>query len=150
MHMVPDQIQHEVHIAAPVERVWRLLTEPEHVAVWFAFDGAEIDLRPGGAVVYRWKEHGEYHGVVERVEPPHRYSLRQAQVPGERPREGNATLVEFTLTPRDGGTQVRVVERGFRHLDMSPDEQAAHARDNLPGWTGGFAGLVEYAQRALI
>jgi uncharacterized protein YndB with AHSA1/START domain len=97
MHMVLDQIQHEVHSAAPVERVWRLLTEPEHV----------------------------------------------------RPREGNSTLVEFTLTPQDGGTRVRVVERGFRALDMSPDEQAAHARDNLPGWTGGFAGLVEHAQRAV-
>lgn len=147
--MVPDQIEHQIHIAAPVERVWELLTEPEHVQVWFAFGGAEIDLRPGGAVVYRWKEHGEYHGVVERVEPPHLYSLRHAQVPGERPRQGNSTFVEYTLTAQDGGTRVRVVERGFRELDMSPDEQAAHARGNMQGWTGGFAGLLEHVQQVL-
>ena len=47
--MVPDQIERETVIAAPVERVWALLTEAEHLGRWFGDAGAEIDLRPGGA-----------------------------------------------------------------------------------------------------
>jgi uncharacterized protein YndB with AHSA1/START domain len=144
--MVPDHIQHDVDIDAPVERVWQLLTEAEHVQVWYAFDGAEIDLRPGGAVVYRWKEHGEFHGVVERVEPPHVYVVRHAQVPGVRPQPGNSTLVEYTLTARDNGTHVRVVERGFRDLAVPVEEQAASAQINLQGWTGGLALLHDHAR----
>jgi uncharacterized protein YndB with AHSA1/START domain len=146
--MVPDHIEHEVVIDAPVERVWAVLTEPDHVQIWYAFDGVEIDLRPGGAVVYRWREHGVYHGVVERVEPPHFYSLRHSHVADAAPGAGNSTLVEYTLTARDGGgTHLRVVERGFRALDMSPEEQAAHARDNMDGWTGGFGLLRDHARQ---
>ena len=144
--MVPDHIQHEVEIDAPVERVWQLLTQPEHVQVWYAFDGAEIDLRPGGAVVYRWKEHGEFHGVVERVEPPHVYAVRHAHVPGAHPEPGNSTLVEYTLTARDDRTHVLVVERGFRNLAVPAEEQAASARLNLQGWTGGFDLLRDHAR----
>jgi transketolase C-terminal domain/subunit len=61
------QIERETVIAAPVERVWALLTEAEHVGRWFCDDGAEIDLRPGGAMVLRWTEHGTTHARVVDV-----------------------------------------------------------------------------------
>src|SRR5215217_292439 len=114
--MVPVQIERDIFIAAPVERVWVILTEPEHFRAWFAFDGAEIDLRPGGGMVMNWKEHGRFLAVVERVEPPHRFSFRGSRLPEDEPREGNATIVEFTLTPSGDGTLLRVVESGFRDL----------------------------------
>ena len=44
--MVADRIEREITIAAPIERVWSILTEAEHIHGWFA--DAEIDLRPGG------------------------------------------------------------------------------------------------------
>ena len=56
--MSTDQIEREVTIEAPVERVWALITEPEHVGTWFGDAGAEIDLRPGGDIEFRWHEHG--------------------------------------------------------------------------------------------
>jgi uncharacterized protein YndB with AHSA1/START domain len=40
-----DRIEREIAIAAPIERVWELVTEPEHVGRWFGDAGAEIDLR---------------------------------------------------------------------------------------------------------
>jgi uncharacterized protein YndB with AHSA1/START domain len=52
-HMVPDQIERETVINAPVERVWELITEAEHLGRWFGDAGAEIDLRPGGAMILR-------------------------------------------------------------------------------------------------
>ena len=54
--MVRDQIEHDVDIDAPVERVWAVITEPEHVRAWYAFDGAEIDggLTLGGKTGLRF------------------------------------------------------------------------------------------------
>ena len=48
--MQKDRIEQEIVIAAPIERVWAVLTEPAHVGRWFGQGGpAEIDLRPGGS-----------------------------------------------------------------------------------------------------
>jgi uncharacterized protein YndB with AHSA1/START domain len=143
---VPEQIAHEVLIEAPVERVWAMLTEAEHVRRWFAFDGAAIDLRPGGEIIMHWKEHGTYYARVERVEPPRRFAYRGSHRPDEQPRDDNATLVEFTLEPHGSGTLLRVVESGFRALDLTETEQAALAAGNVQGWSGGFAALQEYAR----
>ena len=33
--MKPDRIERDIVIAAPIERVWKVLTAPEHVGVWF-------------------------------------------------------------------------------------------------------------------
>ncbi len=38
--MVTDSIEREVAIAAPVDRVWALLTQAEHLALWFGDAGA--------------------------------------------------------------------------------------------------------------
>ena len=65
-----DRIERDVLIAAPVERVWELITSAEHLGRWFGDAGAEIDLRPGGPLSLRWREYGTVHGRVEAVEPP--------------------------------------------------------------------------------
>lgn len=145
--MVPEQIEQEVIIDAPLERVWAIITEAEHIRQWFAFDGAEIDLRPGGTLVMRWQEHGTFPARIEAVEPPRRFSYRWAHVSGDEPSEGNSTLVEFTLSPAGAGTRLRVVESGFRDLHLTEAEQAGWVADNVQGWAGGLAALQEYVAR---
>src|SRR3954462_2744470 len=111
--MLPDQIERETVINAPVERVWNLITEAEHLGRWFGDAGAEIDLRPGGAMALRWAEHGTQRGRVVDVEPCSRFSYRWAPFRdpgGEEPEEGNSTLVEFTLHREGDVTRLRVVE----------------------------------------
>ena len=63
--MTPDRIEREIFIAAPVERVWEVLTEPEHIAVWFGPGTPSVDLRPGGFMVL---EQGEYGSFPTRIE----------------------------------------------------------------------------------
>ena len=145
--MVPNEVEREIAAAAPIERVWAILTEPEHFRAWFAFDGAEIDLRPGGKMVMNWKEHGRFLAVVERVEPPRLFSFRGLPLPEDEPREGNATIVEFTLTPSGDGTLLRVVESGFRDLQIPEDERAATVADNVQGWIGALSELTAYLER---
>ena len=141
--MVPDRIEREIVIDAPVEAVWAIVTEPEHVGAWFS-DSAEIDLRPGGDVVLTWEEHGSVRARVERAEPPHRFSFRWARPVGAEPEKGNSTLVELTLSAEGEGTRLHVVESGFRELDWSEDEKATYAEGNSEGWDHELGELLEY------
>jgi uncharacterized protein YndB with AHSA1/START domain len=142
--MVPERIEREVLVEAPVDVVWAVVTEPSHVASWFG-ESAEIDLRPGGAALFTWEKHGSAHARVERVEPPHVFSFRWARPLGAEPREGNSTLVEFTLAPEGEGTRLRVVESGFPALEGTEEEKTTYADGNTEGWAHELAELQAYA-----
>ena len=117
--MPADRIERETFIEAPMERVWEVVTEAEHVGRWFGDSGAEIDLRPGGAMTLTWREHGTANAVVEAVEAPSRFAFRWALEASEEVRPGRSTFVEFTLAPERDGTRLRVVESGFESLETS-------------------------------
>ena len=77
--MKPDRIEREIVIAAPIDRVWQVVTAPEHVGVWFGQgQPAKIDLRPGGTMVLDHGEHGVFPTRIVTVEEPHRFSYRWA------------------------------------------------------------------------
>src|SRR5260370_14773895 len=102
-------IDREVLIEAPVEVVWRTITEPDQMSQWFA-DRVELVVEPGA---HGYMEFGDQGGpvVVEIVDPPTRFSFRWNHPHGEEPVAGNSMLVEFTLTPEgDERTRLRVVE----------------------------------------
>lgn len=142
--MIPEQIEREVMIAAPIERVWAVVTQPEHVGTWFGDAGAEIDLRPGGAITIRWKDYGTGYGIVERVEPPHVFAWRGALIGHTEVRPDNSTVVEFTLTAEGGGTRLRVVESGFHTLAVPADEAMKQAEGNVEGWRIKMDELAAY------
>ena len=145
--MVPDRIERDILIAAPVERVWAVITEPEHLQRWWADAGAEVELRPGGAYVLREREWGEALGRLEVVEPPHRLAYRWAahHARDTEPAEGTSTRVEFTLEPEAGGTRLRVVETGFAALATSEENARRNHEDNVGGWREVLRMLDEYA-----
>ena len=148
--MVPDHIERETVIDAPVERVWELITQAEHLGRWFGDAGAEIDLRPGGAMALRWTEHGTTRGRVVAVEPHTRFSYRWAPFKdpsGDEPGEGNSTLVEFTLQPEGDGTRLRVVESGFASLATSDARRQQNLKDNTEGWEFETGELRSYAEK---
>jgi uncharacterized protein YndB with AHSA1/START domain len=144
-----DRLEREVLIDAPIERVWALITESEHFGSWFADSGAEIDLRPGGAMKLSWEEHGTVLARVERVEPPNLFAYRWANATDTEPSEGHSTLVEFSLAPEEDGTRVRVVESGFAGLDTSDAERRRQLDDNTEGWAIELGDLTEYATKSV-
>ncbi len=144
--MLQDLIEREVLIEASRERVWAVLTDPTHIAGWFG-DKAEMDLRPGGRAAFGWSEHGTFHAVVQRAEPPGFLSYRWARDVDTEPAEGNSTLVEFSLTEIFAGTLLRVVETGFASLHASEAEQDKAVQENTEGWQSELAELKEYAER---
>jgi uncharacterized protein YndB with AHSA1/START domain len=143
--MVPESIEREVLIEAPVELVWSIVTEPEHVGRWLS-ESVEIDLRPGGAALFTWDEYGAVRGRVERVEPPHVFAFSWVPEPAKSQEvvEGNSTLVEFRLSAEGESTRLRVVESGFRRLDGSEEANAMCAESHLGGWSRELSHLLEY------
>jgi uncharacterized protein YndB with AHSA1/START domain len=131
------QIDREVLIAAPAEVVWRTVTEPAQISLWFA-ERVELDLRPGGrGVLVFERETGETVAplVVDRVEPPRLFSFRWGHAEGEEPTPANSCLVEFTLVPVDEGhTRLRVSETGLEQTGWDEEKKAGYAEDHRRGW----------------
>jgi uncharacterized protein YndB with AHSA1/START domain len=144
--MVPERIEREILIEAPLAVVWAVVTEPEHVGGWFS-DSAEIDLRPGGEAELTWEKHGTVRASVEKVEPPHSFSFRWARPNGAEPHKGNSTLVEFSLSAEGEHTRLLVVESGFAELEWSEEEKATYAEGNVRGWKAELGELQEYVAK---
>src|SRR3712207_5812921 len=148
--MVRDRIERETVIDAPAERVWALITEAEHLGRWFGDAGAEIDLRPGGALLLRWHSGDTVHGRVEAVEPPDRFSYRWVLTgePQAEPTPANSTLTEFTLAAEGDGTRIAVVESVFAGLDVDAAERAELLASHTTGWTSELGELADHARGA--
>ena len=147
--MTPDRIEREVQIAAPIERVWAVLTEPALVGIWFG-QGVpiEIDLRVGGVMVLDFGGDKVFPTLIVGVQAPRYFAYRWASpYPGEQATQENSTLVEFTLTPEGDGTRLALCESGFAAL-VVPAEQEYHAsyQSHSDGWTAKLAELVGTAQ----
>ena len=95
--MADFTIEREVVIEAPVEVVWRTITEPDQISQWFA-DREEPEAKPGARGYLGFGDQGGPI-VVEAVDPPTRFSFRWNHPAGEEPVAGNSMLVEFTLEP---------------------------------------------------
>src|SRR5260370_24469890 len=121
--VIPNAIEKEVVIEAPLEVVWRVVTDPEQIRQWFA-DEAEVKLRVGGSGRLRSKSGDSYELQVEALQPPRRFPFRWLQPEGAPARADNSMLVEFTLEPEAGGTRLRVVESGFDTVNWSDAEKA--------------------------
>ena len=133
--MAGFEIEKEVVIDAPMEVVWRTITEPDQISQWFA-DRVELVLEPGGDGAMYFGDGGEGGPlVVEAVEPPTRFSYRWNHPAGETPVDGNSVLVEFMLVPEgDDRTRLRVVESGLEELSWPDTDKEHYAGEHNNGW----------------
>jgi uncharacterized protein YndB with AHSA1/START domain len=148
--VVTDSIEREVLIDAPIETVWSIVTEPEQITRWFA-DHAEVDLRPGGELVFRFASGIAGKGMVEQVERPRLFSFRWVSPEPERDMaaaQGHFTTVEFRLAEQGEGTLLRVVESGFASLEGTDEQNAALAERHTGGWGTFLDRLAELAASA--
>lgn len=122
-----EPITREVTVDAAIDAVWDALTDPLELASWFGAE-AEIDLRPGGAVRFRWPDGTERRGVIVDVDRPHRWAFRwrELRAAGSRSTVADAGVVAFALEAKDRRTRVVVTEsRGV----LAADPQLAVAEN---------------------
>lgn len=129
--MSVDRIERETLIEAPLERVWRLVTEP---GFWVASEPSGTAVE-GETTVCKNEQYGDFPVRVETVTPQSYVSYRWASAfAGQELAADNTTLVEFTLTPEGSGTRLRVVESGFSSLAGSEELRVKAHQDNTGGW----------------
>jgi uncharacterized protein YndB with AHSA1/START domain len=124
-----DVVEREVTVSAPPGAVWPSVTQSDEVSAWFGAD-VQLEVRPGGRGVFRWRDGTERHVVVEDVEPPRRLSFRW--LPFQRTAAGEiatlpSTRVEILLDEVPGGTRVRVVEQPAFSVGSTPARSAGRA-----------------------
>ncbi|HEY3695420.1 SRPBCC family protein [Phenylobacterium sp.] len=134
-----DRIEKRIALRAPVERVWRALTDPVEFGQWFRVK-LDDPFVPGqavrGHITHPGYEHLKWEATVVAMEAPRLFSFTwhpyavdpQVDYGAETP-----TLVEFRLTPAPEGTALTIVESGFDAVPAHRREEAMRMNDG--GWT---------------
>lgn len=111
-------VEREIYIEAPPETVFGFLTEPDKMVQWMGIE-ATFENRPGG--IYRVNVNGEAvaRGEVVEVAAPERVVFTWGWEGGETLPPGES-LIEITLTPKDGGTTLKMVHSGIPDSMVGP------------------------------
>jgi len=142
-----DTIIEQISIAAPAERVFAALVDPQQRTQWWGDQGAfrtthmESDLRVGG----KWRQRGTgrddrpftISGEYRVIERPR--VLAFTWLPSWQP-NAEVSLVRFDLEERDGITTVRLT-----HSALTP-----HAKQMHRGWPQILGWLKAYVTPAAL
>jgi uncharacterized protein YndB with AHSA1/START domain len=148
--MSTDRIEKQILLHAPLERVWRAISDSVQFGRWFGvtFDGpfaagahltgriSPTTVDPDVAKLQKPHEGKTFELWVERIEPIRSLSFRwhpYAVTPGVDYSKEPKTLVVFSLHTIGADTQLTISESGF---DQIPIERRADAfRANEGGWS---------------
>lgn len=134
-----DVIEKHVVLRAPLDRVWRAISDADEFGAWF-------ECKLTSPFVVGETVRGEittpgHAGMpmtmhVEAIEPPRRFAFRWPAYDNEAKQEltdAPMTLVELILAEVPEGTRLTLRESGF---DALPEKHRAAAfRGNSEGWT---------------
>jgi uncharacterized protein YndB with AHSA1/START domain len=116
-----EVLAHEtkVEIDAPVEEVWKALTEAKEISRWFA-PNMTVEPGPGGAYTADWGSGLLWQNVIEVWEPNRRLLLVETRdhfigsAPGvEEKMEPCRLMQDYHLEGQGGKTVLRMVHSGF-------------------------------------
>jgi uncharacterized protein YndB with AHSA1/START domain len=133
-------VERSIWIAAPRERVWEAVTNPEQVVQWFVpnLPGAQMTRDEDGTVTIQLGPMEVNVLILEMTNPRKQASIRSL------PERQLAST--YTLADDNGGTRVTVTMTGFESLP----EDAREDRLNLSGegWEKALANLKAYVDGA--
>lgn len=146
-----DRIEKTLELKAPVERVWRALTDHDEFGAWFRVK-LERPFALGetarGRIAFAGYEHLVWEAKVVRMERPRLFAFTwhpYAVEPETDYSEETPTLVEFKLEPTAAGTRLAVAESGF---DALPAHRRALAlRMNEGGWVTQMKNIQAHVER---
>jgi uncharacterized protein YndB with AHSA1/START domain len=145
-----DRIEKRIVLRAPVDRVWRAISDAKEFGRWFGvqFDGPFVAgtrlvgrIRPTEVdpdVAKLQEEHRDkpFEWTIERIEPTKHMSFRWhpfAVDPNHDYSAEPTTLIVFELEKVQGGTQLTITESGFDGIPLARRAEAFAA--NSEGWS---------------
>jgi uncharacterized protein YndB with AHSA1/START domain len=159
LHMNTDTIERQVLLKAPVERVWKAISDAKEFGSWFGvrFDGPFVagevlkarivptTVDPVVAEAQKAYEGVEFEITVEKIEHQSLFSYRWHPNTCEN-FEDNAklppTLVTFFLEETADGVLLTLTESGFDQFP--PANRARGLEMNGQGWTGQMTLIQKY------
>jgi uncharacterized protein YndB with AHSA1/START domain len=148
---VPDKIEKQITLRAPLTRVWSALTDSQQFGAWFgcALDGPFVAGKQTKGTIQPTRVDPEvaklqvphagqpFEVVVDRIEPMRLFSFRwhpYAIEPGMSYEAEPMTLVEFALQEIEPGkTLLKISESGFERVPLA--RRAKAFTENEGGWT---------------
>lgn len=157
-----NEIVKQVVLQAPLERVWRAITDSTAFGTWF---GAEVDgpfeagarlrarVRPTRVDREIARHQQPYDGVefvlvIERIEPMRRFSFRWhpgGEGVGTDTADAEMTRVDFDLEDTADGVRLTITESGFERVPLARRAQAI--TDNTGGWEAQAGLIAKYLQQ---
>lgn len=141
-----DTIVSEIDIAAPIERVFKAISDPAEVRRRSPGTGTyDMDLRVGGKWFLEMRPPQPYKGYavirhegkVLELDPPRLLAYTWLGNFHNDPQL--RTIVRWELTPTKTGTHVKLTHSG---LASEPDSSKAYSQ----GWPGVLAEVKKYAE----
>src|SRR5882724_3203349 len=150
----PDQdaLVTEIHIAAPPERVFQALSDPREQRIWWnnkdcRLKAFAMDARRGG----KWRfvtsqtsmningvSKFDCTGEIVEFDPPR--VLAYTWLANWHDDKSRKTIVRWELSPKDGGTLVKVT-----HSGLAQEETAR--KDYQGGWPGVMEQLKKFVEQ---
>lgn len=135
--------EHEIVIDAPIESVWKAITDAEELTRWFV-EEATVEPGVGGTIAVSWGGAEKGKSRIEVWEPNHK--LRLAKVPSDKgtaPLDAQTPMIqEYTIERRDGKTVLRLVHSG---IPDTPEWDGFYDGTNA-GWPSFFRVLRHYLE----
>ena len=159
--MSSDRIEKTVELRAPLDRVWRAISDSAEFGRWFGmrFDGPFVAGSTVRGVITPTTVDDEvarsqepYAGFADTweivaVEPPRRLAYRWHPFgveSGVDYTDEPTTLVEFTLEETEHGVHLRIVESGFDAIPAKRRDGAFEA--NTEGWAAQVELVRKYVE----
>ena len=128
-----DDVVSEIEIAAPIERVYAMFTDPAQLVRWIGIR-AMLEPRPGGQFRFELMP-GEFcSGRYVELEPPSRVVFTWGWESGALSVEPGSSTVTVELSRRGDGTHVHLT-----HAGLSKPMREHHAA----GWANFLPRLKE-------
>lgn len=144
-----DRIEKRIVLQAPIERVWRAVSDSREFGQWFGveLDGPFVEhqrltgkVAPTQVDAEVAKAQEPYAGTkfaieVERIEAPHRLAFRWHPFALERDVDYSnepTTLIVFELRQQGKATLLTITESGFDRIPLARRAKAFAA--NEKGW----------------
>ena len=114
-------VSNSTTIEAPIEEVWKALTTPDLIKLWFFGVDTETDWKVGSPLVHRGEYQGkpyEDKGEIVRFDPPKRLvHTHWSDVSGKPDSPEHYQEVTWALAERDGATELAITERNVPSED---------------------------------
>lgn len=134
--------EHVIEIDAPLEAVWRAITDAEEITRWYVSE-ADVDLREGGTYHVSWGEGMDGESEIAALEPGRRLRLEHRPMPGSPEMPAGPIVEEYVIEGEGGRTVLRLVTSGI----PATEDWDWFYEGTKRGWTIFLMGLKHYLER---